>query len=151
MTEKNMEKYEIYKQLSSDLTKAMKQGFYYEAIFIEYAILEDRLASVLKYAGVPTTKKKGGNKSIAEKIDDIRKKKEFSSKFVRDCLSFELLDSITVWKDKRNRLIHELANIPYDAEAVREVAEEGYEIVKVVKNKSDSVINRFKKERLNNT
>ena len=42
-------------------------------------------------------------------------------------------------------------NIPYDAAAVREVAEEGYEIVKVVKNKSDSVINRFKKERLNNT
>ena len=65
-------------------------------------------------------------------------------------LSFELLDSIMVWKDKRNRLIHDLANIPYDAEAVREVAEEGYEIVKVVKNKSDSVINRFKKERLNN-
>ena len=27
----------------------MKNEFYYEAIFIEYAILEDRLASVLKY------------------------------------------------------------------------------------------------------
>lgn len=150
MTEKNMEKYEIYKQLSSDLTKAMKQGFYYEAIFIEYAILEDRLASVLKYAGV-LTMEKAGNQNIAKKINDIRKSKEFSSKFVRERLSFELLDSITAWKDKRNRLIHNLANIPYDAAAVREVAEEGYEIVKVVKNKSDSVINRFKKERLNNT
>lgn len=150
MTEKNMEKYEIYKQLSSDLTKAMKQGFYYEAIFIEYAILEDRLASVLKYAGV-LTMEKSGNQNIAKKINDIRNSKEFSSKFVRERLSFELLDSITVWKDKRNRLIHNLANIPYDAAAVREVAEEGYEIVKVVKNKSDSVINRFKKERLNNT
>lgn len=149
MTEKNMEKYEIYKQLSSDLTKAMKQGFYYEAIFIEYAILEDRLASVLRYAGV-LTMEKAGKKNIAEKINLIRDKKEFASKFVRERLSFELLDSITVWKDKRNRLIHNLANIPYDAEAVREVAEEGYEIVKVVKNKSDSVINRFKKERLNN-
>lgn len=150
MTEKNMEKYEIYKQLSSDLTKAMKQGFYYEAIFIEYAILEDRLASVLKYARV-LTMEKAGNQNIAKKINDIRKSKEFSSKFVRERLSFELLDSITAWKDKRNRLIHNLANIPYDAAAVREVAEEGYEIVKVVKNKSDSVINRFKKERLNNT
>ena len=150
MTEKNMEKYEIYKQLSSDLTKAMKQGFYYEAIFIEYTILEDRLASVLKYARV-LTMEKAGNQNIAKKINDIRKSKEFSSKFVRERLSFELLDSITAWKDKRNRLIHNLANIPYDAAAVREVAEEGYEIVKVVKNKSDSVINRFKKERLNNT
>ena len=150
MTEKNMEKYEIYKQLSSDLTKAMKQGFYYEAIFIEYAILEDRLASVLKYAGV-LTMEKAGNQNIAKKINDIRNSKEFSSKFVRERLSFELLDSITAWKDKRNRLIHNLANIPYDAAAVKEVAEEGYEIVKVVKNKSDSVINRFKKERLNNT
>lgn len=150
MTEKNMEKYEIYKQLSSDLTKAMKQGFYYEAIFIKYAILEDRLASVLKYAGVPTTKN-GQNKSIAKKIDDIRSEKEFASKFVRERLSLELLDSVKAWTEKRNSLIHDLANIPYDAEAVREVAEEGYEIVKVVKNKSDSVINRFKKERLNNT
>ena len=81
MTEKNMEKYEIYKQLSSDLTKAMKQGFYYEAIFIEYAILEDRLASVLRYAGV-LTMEKAGKKNIAEKIKDIRNKKEFSSKIM---------------------------------------------------------------------
>ena len=150
MTEKNMEKYESYKQLSSDLTKAMKQGFYYEAIFIEYAILEDRLASVLRYAGV-LTMEKAGKKNIAEKIKDIRNKKEFSSKFVRERLSFELLDSVKAWTEKRNSLIHNLANIPYDAAAVKEVAEEGYEIVKVVKNKSDSVINRFKKEQLKNT
>ena len=67
MTEKNMEKEEIDKQRSSDLTKAMKQGFYYEAIFIEYAILEDRLASVLKYAGV-LTMEKSGNQNIAKKL-----------------------------------------------------------------------------------
>ena len=149
MTEKNMEKYEIYKQLSSDLTKAMKQGFYYEAIFIEYAILEDRLASVLKYAGVENRSDQSWK--ISKKIGLIRGRKEFTSKFVRERLSLELLDSVKAWTEKRNGLIHDLANIPYDAAAVKEVAEEGYEIVKVVKNKSDSVINRFKKEQLKNT
>lgn len=141
--EKNLEKYETYKRLSFDLSKSMKQGFYYEAIFIEYAILEDRLASVLKYAGCVKT---DGYLTITKKIGLIRSRKEFSSNFVRGRLSFELLDSIVEWKDKRNKLIHNLANISYNADSIREVAEEGYEIVKAVKNKSQSVINRFKKE-----
>lgn len=38
----NIEKYEAYKAMKSNLTKAMKAGFYYQAIFIEYAIIEDR-------------------------------------------------------------------------------------------------------------
>ena len=39
---KNTEKYETYKKMKADLSKSMKSGFYYEAIFIEYAIMEDR-------------------------------------------------------------------------------------------------------------
>lgn len=37
---------------NESLSKALKYGFYYEAIFLEYAVIEDRLASVLKYAGI---------------------------------------------------------------------------------------------------
>ena len=49
------------------------------------------------------------------------------------------------WTERRNALIHNLANIPYDSQQVKEVAEEGERILKVFKNKSASVIRYFKK------
>ena len=35
----NYEKYDIYKAMKISLKKSMSAGFYYEAIFIEYAII----------------------------------------------------------------------------------------------------------------
>ena len=37
----NVQKYETYKSMHESLSKALKNEFYYEAIFIEYAILEN--------------------------------------------------------------------------------------------------------------
>jgi len=143
---KNIEKQETYRCLSRLLTRAMKAEFFYQAIFIEYAILEDRLTSVLKNASVPVVDKKGNSYKISKKIDMIRSRREFSSKFVRQRISLELLDSIVKWKKKRDVLIHNLANVPYDFDAIRIVAEEGFVLLKKFKNKSQSVINSFKKE-----
>ncbi len=39
MDDKNMQKYEIYKTMHGKLKRALNAGFYYEAIFLEYAIL----------------------------------------------------------------------------------------------------------------
>lgn len=47
----NQQKYENYREQMSRLSKAMKAEFYLEAIFIEYAIMEDRLESALRHAG----------------------------------------------------------------------------------------------------
>ena len=69
---KNMEKYEIYRAMNANLSKAMKAGYYYEAIFIEYAILEDRCTSLLKHAGVMYMDSKGFDLSLATKINKIR-------------------------------------------------------------------------------
>ena len=44
--EPNYEKQEIYKSIKANLKKAMTSGFYYQAIFIEYAIVEDRCSYV---------------------------------------------------------------------------------------------------------
>lgn len=144
-TEKNMVKYEIYKTMHEDLSRAMKAGFYYEAIFIEYAIFEDRLSSLLKYAGF-SCEKQGRPLKISKKISVVRDNKKFTTKFIRDRLPFTLLDEVREWTEKRNALIHDLANTPYDSEKVREVAEEGERVLKVFKAKSTSVINRLKKE-----
>ena len=47
----NMQKYFNYQEQMVRLKKAMAAQFYLEAIFIEYAVMEDRLASVLIHSG----------------------------------------------------------------------------------------------------
>ena len=80
------------------------------------------------------------------KIDKIRSRPEFTEKFVRDRLPEGLMVQIKDWTERRNALIHNLANIPYDSQQVKEVAEEGGRVLKVFKNKSASVIRYFKKK-----
>ena len=149
MAEKNMGKYEIYKSMHKNLTKAMRNGFYYEAIFIEYAILEDRFAAVLKYAGLKCVDDKGRDFAITKKIGMIENRQCFDNKFVRDRLSLKLLGDARNWLKERNELIHHLATMPYDSEHVRKIAEDGNELVRIISNKSRSVINRLKKEAKN--
>ena len=47
----NQQKYENYRVQSRRLASALRSGFYLEAVFIEYAIIEDRLESALTHAG----------------------------------------------------------------------------------------------------
>lgn len=56
----NMQKYANYKEQMGRLSKALTQGFFLEAIFIEYAILEDRLESILR----PQRKMESGCKEL---------------------------------------------------------------------------------------
>ena len=143
--EKNMEKYEIYKSMYENLAKAMRAGYYYQAIFIEYAILEDRLRAILRYAGVPYISKNGREDKISRKLDKLRDRPEFANRFVRDRIPTKMIDEIKDWIETRNDLIHNLANIPYDDESIIAVAERGKQLLDVFKNKSASVINHFKK------
>ena len=46
------EKAETYKAMTGRHKVAMKHGFWYEAMLIDYAILEDRLSAFLWAAGV---------------------------------------------------------------------------------------------------
>lgn len=141
----NTQKYETYKSIHESLSKALKCGFYYEAIFLEYAIMEDWLVSVPKYAEIPYMDKNGRDVSISKKLNQIESRKELSDKFYRNRLTKELIQECRDWIKERNDLIHHMANLPYDSELVQKVAVEGNDLVKKVKNKSASVINRLKK------
>ena len=46
----NQQKYENYKEQFKRLNRALANGFNLEAMFIEYAILEDRTESILRHA-----------------------------------------------------------------------------------------------------
>ena len=50
------EKYYTYKQFVGQHNKATRDGFYFEAILIDYAIMEDRLRSFLYHMGMRKTR-----------------------------------------------------------------------------------------------
>lgn len=51
------EKYETYRAEMARLKVALQQGFYFEAMLIEYALLEDRLRSFVYHAGLLQNRK----------------------------------------------------------------------------------------------
>lgn len=69
MSVNNEQKYKNYRDQMVRLKKALKYEFYIEAIAIEYAIMEDRLESVLRHEGVFNPEKQG---SLARKLSRIK-------------------------------------------------------------------------------
>ncbi|MGN0584377.1 MAG: hypothetical protein ACI4JD_02875 [Ruminococcus sp.] len=136
----NYEKQATYAERKMQLKKAMKNGFYFEAIFLEYAIMEDRTESVLRHAGgIKLVSKRNQPLKLSEKIKKIRDCKPFAEKYVRQRLTLELLKSIDDWRIHRNNLVHYLMNSPTSIDELQAVAEEGCDIVKVLDNKVKSV------------
>ena len=140
----NMEKYENYKEQFGRLKRALANEFSLEAIFIEYAVIEDRTASILRHAGVYNPEK---HDKLAPKIRRIREiikvknRKELLKKYITD----ELLDDITLWKDQRNALIHDLLNQQVSKDQLKTCAEHGYEICKALRNKAGSYARALEK------
>lgn len=127
----NMLKYANYKEQHERLNKALKNNFYLEAIFIEYAIIEDRLSSILRYEGNSIkVKDEKDFVSIERKINKVRtitrEKKGLAFKYFAP----EFIDSIENWKGKRNPLIHALMKQQLTTEGLLDLATEGQAIVK---------------------
>lgn len=139
---KNMEKYETYKQMHDDLNKAMRAGFYYQAVFIEYAIVEDRCKSALLCAGVKCVDSKGNDISLTKKINKLKSNAAFTAKYPRSRLTEELLDELIKWKRDRDELVHNLANITFNDEVLREITERGKRLIRTLSTRVDSV-NKF--------
>lgn len=137
----NMQKYENYKEQFKRLKKALENGFNLEAIFIEYALIEDRTESVLKHSDkwdAYLKSRKGREPNIDSKIKYIQKmaenKKDLSHKYFSD----DVLSEILVWKDERNRLIHALLKQQLAHNEISNLAIKGNELVKELKAKSSN-------------
>lgn len=115
----NYTKQSTYASIHAALTKAIKYEFYYEAIFLEYAVLEDRFISVLKAAGIGYTRADGREVDISKKINLINSRKELADKFYKKRLSPEFMKRCDDWVKTRNKLIHHLAGEGCDNEAVK--------------------------------
>ncbi len=124
----NKEKYENYKILFSRLNKALKNEFYLEAIFIEYALIEDRLKSIL----ISANRFKPNLMSLSRKMSEVKRYHQLKTSSLSHCLTLEILDLIKLWSLKRNQLIHALAANNFDDDTIKEIATEGIELVRQI-------------------
>ena len=193
----NMEKYNSYTVLTNKYKEAMKHGFYYEAIFISYAMMEDRLMSFLDKAGIVTlkngkiakctaqyaryllNKKHITIRNITIKIALTQKlmemsyeqaeelEKRYAEEMKTDKMKGYLLDlymdidekidhegvtehfaKMRIWLDKRNKLIHGLANKRADNyfnDEVQTVAENSEKLWRFI---DDNLVKKMKKSTL---
>lgn len=130
----NMQKYANYREQMGRLKKALSNQFYLEAIFIEYAILEDRLESALLHSGKwkPTPDR---HTSIDRKVRLLQKQAEEKKSLAQRYFTPELAESILMWKECRNQLIHALMKQQLHTEDLQSVAEEGQTLIRMVSNK----------------
>ena len=135
----NIEKKEKYSNLMSRLKRATDNEYYYEAIFIEYAILEDRTESLLKHAGKKFQENNGNPFKISKKLNKLKSEKEFQTSYIRKHLTEELIEKIYEWKIQRDKLMHNIINLQYKNDEIKMVALNGECLVKKFNSKSQLV------------
>ena len=129
-----MLKYENYKEQMKRLKAAMSNQFYLEAIFIEYAILEDRLESALRHSG-KWNPKPDQHTSIDRKVKLLIKQAEEKKSLAQKYFQPEMMQEILDWKNRRNSLMHSLMKQLLHTEDLADLATEGLVLVKQVGNK----------------
>ena len=135
----NMQKYHNYQTQFSRLNKALKAEFYLEAIFIAYAIIEDRTESILRHTGkweAYEKSRKGRNLNLDSKIRYIQKIAEEKKSLANRYLADGTLQRIWEWKEDRNRMIHALLKQSLGDDELATLANTGSELAKNLRTKS---------------
>lgn len=130
------EKQAKYTEQMGQLKKSFRMGFYFESIFIEYAVMEDRLESALRHGGY--WKETERHVSIEKKIKKLAKVAENKKSFEHKYFSEGLFERIMQWKETRNKLIHAMMKNNITVNELQSIAEEGYDIVKILNSKVTS-------------
>ena len=137
----NQQKYENYAEQFRRLNRALANGFDLEAMFITYAIMEDRTESVLRHGGYWDSylkKRKGKDPTINSKITYIQGKANSCDKLMHKYFSDDLLERILAWKNERNRLIHALLQQRLEHNEIGKIATEGEVLVKTLRSRASS-------------
>ena len=145
----NMQKYENYKEQFKRLNKAMNYQFYLEAMFIAYAIIEDRTESILRHAGKweqCVKRSRNGKPGIHFKIKKIKNLADQNVSLLNKYFSDDLLDNILEWKDERNRMMHALMKQSLTTEILESLAVQGKEYARTLANRSGNFSRAIERE-----
>lgn len=137
-----LEKNFNYKVFMKRLSDSLYLGYYIESITLEYAIMEDRLMSVLKHSN---NFSESNHNTLHKKIIALKAMNKKENSISKEYISNDILDLINAWKIKRNKMVHNLMNNQFDFEEIKEMAIIGQEIVKVLNNKTTCLNRKFDK------
>lgn len=132
----NKETFETYRILFGRLRRALSSKFFLEAVFIEFAILEDRSAALLRHLGHKSDDKTKISKKI-KKLLNLQNANKHPSlvKYFNDDFFSDLL----TWKDRRNKMIHALVKESPDELEWKACALDGYALVRNLSDKTRSI------------
>lgn len=136
------EKQQAFAGLKVRLKTALSSGFWLEACMIEYAIIEDRTASILLHAGITD---KGWEKKLYNKLNSIEHQIGKQHPIISKKVSADTIQGIREWKDLRNEAVHRACITKYDEEAFRSLAESGKELMDKISNDAQKVARAEKK------
>lgn len=132
-------KQENYRTQFIRLKKALDNNFYLEAIFIEYAIIEDRAEAILSYEGntiVPKNDREFIN--FARKKTRICKLAERKGSVIGRYFSESFMNDLMDWVNRRNSVIHALLKQRTTREELKAFAEEGELLCKTFRNNANN-------------
>lgn len=135
----NMQKYANYKEQMERLNRAMKEHFFLEAMFIEYAVMEDRCESTLTHAGVFRPDR---HFTIVRKLRRIEALTQ-SNATAKRYFSQDLIDRLLAWKDKRNAFIHALMKQTFTGEELEGIVHEGLTLTKTLCSRAQATKERW--------
>ena len=135
----NMQKYENYKEQFKRLKKAFDYKFYMEAIFIEYAIMEDRTDAILRYESNEIKPKNEREFiSITRKLNRVRKIAEQNKSLPQRYFADGIVDELAEWINKRNALIHALLKKELTTDEVEAFGMKGKNLARALSNKAQN-------------
>jgi len=114
-----------FEALISKADIALENEFYLEAISICYAIIEERLRSVL----IKTYGRKLGEKHKVDSCLKRIKRENKTNSILSKYFTHTLLTKVDQWKDDRNEIMHQLAEKGIEFSKIVTCAETGRELL----------------------
>ena len=146
--------YSMHKDYFDNCRYAIDNGFYLEAIFLEYAAVESRMEVILGVLGLPCNRylphDKRKNVQISHRINCLKYfYKNYSDIFNKSKLSSKFFTDLDKWRSDRNTYIHGLyknADIYGKRKAeCKRLALKGYDLSRTLYNE----VNRIKRLKKN--
>ena len=143
----NIKKYNHYKHMLANLNLSLDKGFYLQAVLIEYAMIEDRISSIIRHLiSEDAIFNKDGNVLMMNR--KIKLIKEYVPKikdaWLKKYLENELLDNVIEWKNRRNKIVHALMNRFDEDDLIRDVAVEGKDLSRKINDLATKIKSRLK-------
>ena len=136
------EKHQIYIGLKVKLKRALASGFWLEACMIEYAIIEDRTASILLHSDITN---RGWEKKLSNKLNSLELQIGKKHPIISKKVSSETIQEIREWKNMRNEAVHRACITKYGDADFLFLAKRGKDLMDRISNDAQKVIRAEKK------